>query len=47
MTKRIAMSDEDYFFILGLKSKHKTNSVKECVTLELERQPGVKGETKP
>lgn len=31
MIKRLTVSEEDYFYILGLKSKYTTNSIKECI----------------
>ncbi len=34
MTKRITISDKDYYLILGLKAKHLTDSIEEIIRLE-------------
>lgn len=34
MTKRLTMKDEDYYLIIGLKSKHKTESLVKIMQLE-------------
>ena len=40
-TKRLTVSDEDYFYILGLKSKYTTNSIRECINHLVSDQKGI------